>query len=62
MSQVIQETMFKKTEVMKRLHISSSTFYRLLLDRQFPNAFQVGNRWRIPKSDLDAYIASRTMQ
>lgn len=45
-----------KVELEVRLKLHRNTVTRLLAQRRFPNAFRTGGRWRIPVSDLDAFV------
>jgi excisionase family DNA binding protein len=38
----------------ERLGVSRSLVYRLVEQGEFPNAYQVSNRLRIPRADVDA--------
>jgi excisionase family DNA binding protein len=38
------------------LVVSRETVRRMVLAGQFPSAIKVGRDWRVPQSDLDAYI------
>lgn len=45
--------------LMQELDICRSTAHVLLnTKRVFPNAFQIGNRWRIPRTDVELYAKS----
>lgn len=45
-----------KVELEVRLKLHRNTVTRLLARRRFPNAFRTGGRWRIPVSDIEAFI------
>jgi len=48
-----------KVEVEVRLKLHRNTVTRLLSQGRFPNAFRAGGRWRIPISDVAAFIDDR---
>ena len=49
-----------RREVEARLSLHRNTVGRLLARGAFPNAFKTpGGRWRIPASDLWAFVQSR---
>jgi excisionase family DNA binding protein len=45
-----------KVELEVRLKLHRNTVTRLLAQGRFPNAFRTGGRWRIPLSDLEAFV------
>lgn len=46
-------------EVAEALRLSTKTVYRMVADGAFPNAVKHGRDLRIPRADVDAYLASR---
>lgn len=46
-------------EVGGRLALDDSTIRRMLYKGEFPNAFKAGRAWKIPESDLEAYIEEK---
>ena len=45
------------TQAAKRLHgAHPDTIRRLAVAGEFPQAFLLGSHWRIPATDVDAYI------
>ena len=42
-------------ELAAKLRCSRGTAHTLITNGAFPNAFQLGNRWRIPAEDVAAY-------
>jgi predicted DNA-binding transcriptional regulator AlpA len=45
-----------KEEVKLALHCGETSFWKLVKAGEFPNAFRIGNRWRVPWGDLEAYM------
>ena len=43
------------SELQMFLRCSEKTALSLLKDGSFPNAFRIGKRWRIPKTDVVAW-------
>lgn len=56
-----RETILTREEVMEILKIGRSTFYKLLYDGEL-KGYKEGNRFKIPLSSVDAYIARRMNQ
>ena len=55
------------TEVAQRLHVTSISVAKWIRLGHFPNAYKINPRlrksaWRIPKADLDAFIAQRRQE
>ena len=46
-------------QVCEHLCIHPNTLSRLIRDNEFPNCFRLIRGWRIPETDLKAYIARR---
>ena len=42
-------------ELTDKIRCSRQTAHTLISNGAFPNAFQVGNRWRIPAEDVAAF-------
>ncbi len=61
----LEETLTTE-EVAKRLGVRVASINRWLKAGHFPNAWRINpynqSRWRIPKSDVDAFIEKRTRQ
>ncbi len=57
----ILETHLTTSEACKRLAIRRRKLGDLLVDQAFPNAFRItpGGQWRIPESDIIAWIERR---
>jgi predicted DNA-binding transcriptional regulator AlpA len=57
------ETKLKAHEVADMLGVTVQTVSNYCADGVFPNAFKLGNSkthpWRIPQSDVDAYLRER---
>jgi len=51
--------LYTRRDVEKRLRVGRASVVKLILGGDFPNAAKVGWVWRVPKSDVDAYLASR---
>jgi excisionase family DNA binding protein len=49
-------------QVVQMLRVSGKTGWRLVNKGVFPGAFKAGRDWRIPASDVDAYIAARRVR
>ncbi len=50
-------TPYGTTEAAKRLGVSNKTLHRYLHEGHLPGAYQLpGGDWRIPDSDIDAFI------
>ena len=47
-----------KGQLEERLQLHRNTVTRLLAAGHFPNAFLVNRQWRIPVSDVDAFVRS----
>jgi excisionase family DNA binding protein len=47
------------TEVAARINLSTGAVRGLINGGQFPNAYKDGHIWRIPKSDVDAWLVNR---
>jgi excisionase family DNA binding protein len=43
----------------KRLDVHKNTALKLLDQGEFPNAYRITRDWRIPESDITAYIERR---
>ena len=43
-------------EVARRFAVDDSTIRRMLYRGEFPNAFKAGRVWRIPETDVEAYL------
>jgi len=48
-------------EVSERLAVHVNTLRKLLTAGAFPGAFRLGKDFRIPESDVDAFIAQRRL-
>lgn len=51
-----------RQDIQRILGISRGTASQLILDGAFPNAAKVGHTWRVPKSDIDAYLAANRVK
>jgi excisionase family DNA binding protein len=47
-----------KVELEQRLRLHRNTVSKLLQQGRFPNAFRMGGRWRIPVTDIEAFLRS----
>jgi len=60
------EEMLTCAQVAKMLGVSKQSINRWVKEGHFPNAWRINPRlqsgWRIPKSDVDAFIALRRAQ
>lgn len=45
-------------EVAAELRLNRRTVLTLIRQARFPSAFRAGRDWRVPASDVEAYIAS----
>lgn len=45
-------------EVARILRVHRNTVSKMLGAGRFPNAFRLGNQWRIPRADVDAVVSS----
>lgn len=52
----IEGVLLSSQEVARQLAVHESTVVRLLHRGEFPNAFKVGRAWKIPQTDLEAYV------
>lgn len=52
-------TLLKVQELATRLRVKRKTAERMCRRGEFPNALKVNGDWRVPESDVDAYLASR---
>lgn len=52
----------KVREVADRLRLHTKVVTRMVLRGDFPNAVKLGRDWRIPASDVDAYLAARRVK
>lgn len=44
-----------RNQVKSAIHCGDTTFWRLLKEREFPNAYKVGREVRVPWSDIEDY-------
>ena len=44
------------TKLAKQLGVHRNTAWRLVLAGEFPKAIKVGRDWRVPESDVAAYM------
>jgi len=44
------------TELAKEWRVARLTIHTRIHEGAFPNAFQVGTAWRIPRADIRAYL------
>jgi excisionase family DNA binding protein len=43
----------------KRLRVHRNTVNRLLRENAFPNAYRICRRWRVPETDVLAFISTQ---
>ena len=57
----MKEIILTREEVMETLKIGKSTFYKLIHDGVL-KGFKEGNRYKVPLSSVEAYVATRMEQ
>ena len=57
----MKEIILTREEVMEALKIGKSTFYKLIHDGVL-KGFKEGNRYKVPLSSVEAYVATRMAQ
>ena len=57
----MKEVILTREEVMEVLKIGRSTFYKLIHDGVL-KGFKEGNRYKVPLSSVEAYVAARMTQ
>ena len=57
----MKEIILTREEVMEALKIGKSTFYKLIHDGVL-KGFKEGNRYKVPLSSAEAYVATRMEQ
>lgn len=57
----MKEIILTREEVMEALKIGKSTFYKLIHDGVL-KGFKEGNRYKVPLSSVEAYVATRMEQ
>ena len=57
----MKEIILTREEVMEALKIGRSTFYKLIHDGVL-RGFKEGNRYKVPLSSVEAYVATRMEQ
>ena len=57
----MKEIILTREEVMETLKIGRSTFYKLIHDGVL-KGFKEGNRYKVPLSSVEAYVATRMAQ
>ena len=57
----MKEIILTREEVMEALKIGKSTFYKLIHDGIL-KGFKEGNRYKVPLSSVEAYVATRMEQ
>jgi len=53
------DVLYTRQDIEKRLRLKREAVTKMIVRRDFPNAVKLGKAWRVPKSDVDAYLASR---
>ena len=56
----IDEEVMTVVEIANKLKVKENTVSRWCKEGKFANAFRAGRAWRIPKSDVEAYIEAST--
>lgn len=57
----MKEIILTREEVMEALKIGKSTFYKLIHDGVL-KGFKEGNRYKVPLSSVETYVATRMEQ
>ena len=57
----MKEIILTREEVMEALKIGRSTFYKLIHDDVL-KGFKEGNRYKVPLSSVEAYVATKMAQ
>ena len=57
----MKEIILTREEVMETLKIGRSTFYKLIHDGVL-KGFKEGNRYKVPLSSVEAYVATKMAQ
>lgn len=52
-------TLLSTLEVARHLALSDASIRRMLYRGEFPNAFKAGRAWKIPETDLEAYVENQ---
>lgn len=50
------EKHFTVSELVDRLGLHRNTVQNLIREGAFPGAFKIGRTWRVPQSDVEAYL------
>lgn len=56
------DPLMTRSDIQARLQVSRGVASQLILAGAFPNASKVGRQWRVPASDIDAYLAKNRVQ
>ena len=51
--------MYTPEDVAEHLNLHPYTVRKMLREKQFRGAFQIGRRWRVPESALKAWVDSK---
>ena len=51
-----EERLLSVNEIAEKLRVNGSTIRRMIYQGEFPNAFKLERRWRIPEKDLRDFI------
>ena len=61
MNEKTNKTILTREEIMETLKIGKSTFYKLIHDGIL-KGFKEGNRYKVPLSSVEAYVATKMAQ
>lgn len=54
-------SMLKSGQVRQMLGVSKNVFTDLIRAKAFPNAVRLGTQYRVPRTDVEAYLAARVV-
>ncbi len=54
-------SMLKSGQVRQMLGVSKNVFTDLIRAKAFPNAVRIGTQYRVPRTDVEAYLAARVV-
>ena len=59
---MVNKEIITPTELADEWRVSHPSILARIREGAFPNAFQVGAVWRIPRSDVEAYLEKQRKQ